>query len=186
MDAIRLHRRAVEDFARKVDAVEDDQWEDDTPCEGWDVRALVNHVVGEEMWTRPLVEGSTVEEVGDRFDGDVLGDDPRATTRAAAADAAAAMDGGADGATVQLSFGETPIAEYAMQLTADHLIHGWDLAVATGQDRNLDAELVAAVADWFKEREDLYRQGGAIGPRVEAGGDVQSDLLAGFGRDPAW
>ena len=40
---------------------------------------------------------------------------------------------------------------------ADHLIHGWDLAVATGQNRNLDSELVAEVAAWYRNREEIMR-----------------------------
>ena len=47
-----------------------------TPCTEWDVRALVNHVLGEIRWAVPLFAGSTIAEVGDRFDGDLLGDDP--------------------------------------------------------------------------------------------------------------
>jgi len=187
MDAWTLHRRAVEEWLHRVAAVDDGQWQRPTPCADWDVRALVNHVVGEELWTRPLVEGSTVEEVGDRFDGDVLGDEPRAVVARAAADAAAAMDErGPRGGLVHLSFGETPIDEYAMQLTADHLVHGWDLAAATGQDRALDADLVDAVGTWFQGMEELYRGAGAIGPRVGAGGDAQTELLAAFGRDATW
>jgi uncharacterized protein (TIGR03086 family) len=187
MDAWTLHRRAVEEWLQRVAAVGDDQWTLTTPCVEWDVRALVNHVVGEELWTRPLVEGSTVEEVGDRFDGDVLGEAPQETAVQAGHDAAAAMDErGPRGERVHLSFGETPIGEYAMQLTADHLIHGWDLAAATGQDRTLDADLVAAVATWFAGMEELYRGAGAIGPRAGAGGDAQTDLLAAFGRDASW
>ena len=56
--------------------VGEDQWGAPTPCADWDVRELVNHVAGEDLWTAPLLEGSTIEEVGDRFDGDLLGDDP--------------------------------------------------------------------------------------------------------------
>ena len=187
MDAWTLHRRAVEEWLHRAAAVDDGQWQRPTPCADWDVRALVNHVVGEELWTRPLVEGSTVEEVGDRFDGDVLGDEPQDVVARAAADAAAAMDErGPRGGLVHLSFGETPIDEYAMQLTADHLVHGWDLAAATGQDRALDADLVDAVGTWFQGMEELYRGAGAVGPRVGAGGDAQTELLAAFGRDASW
>ena len=187
MDAWELHRRAVDEWLRRVAAVGDGQWQRPTPCTDWDVRALVNHVVGEELWTRPLVEGSTVEEVGDRFAGDVLGDAPGDVAARAAADAAAAMDEkGPGGGLVHLSFGETPIGEYAMQLTADHLVHGWDLAAATDQDRALDAGLVDAVGEWFQGMEELYRGAGAVGPRVGAGGDAQTELLAAFGRDASW
>ena len=89
----------------------------------------------------------TIAEVGDRFDGDLLGDDPLAAGREAAAEATAAVDellAGID--KVHLSYGDEDPGEYVRQLCADHLIHGWDLAAATGQDRTLDAELVAEVA----------------------------------------
>jgi hypothetical protein len=67
-------------------------------------------------------------------------------------------------------------------------VHSWDLAVAIGADPHLDAGAVLACAEWFTGREELYRQGGAIGPRVAvpADGDEQDRLLAVFGRDPAW
>jgi ketosteroid isomerase-like protein len=88
---------------------------------------------------------------------------------------------------VHLSFGDTPATEYAWQLVADHVIHGWDLAVATGGDPRLDDELVAAVADWFADREDLYRLAGAIADRPEvARSTPQDNLLVAFGREPYW
>jgi hypothetical protein len=76
--------------------------------------------------------------------------------------------------------------EYVYQLTADHLIHSWDLAAATGQSRELDPDVVAGVAAWFADREALYREAGAIGPRIDAPGDAQSQLLAAFGRSASW
>lgn len=88
--------------------------------------------------------------------------------------------------TVHLSYGEESMAEYVHQLAADHLVHGWDLAVATGGDARLDSELVAEVAAWFADREELYRQAGMIGARAVVRGDPQDHLLAAFGRDPAW
>ena len=187
MDITRLHRTAVENFAQKVQQVSDDQWGEPTPCTEWDVRALVNHVVGEELWVKPLIDGKTIEDVGTAFDGDVLGDDPRQTSAAAATEANESFDRGvSEGVTAHLSFGDTPAAEYAMQLTADHLIHGWDLAAATGMDRAMDPELVAVVAEWFASQEEMWRSGGAIGPRADKSGDPQSDLLAAFGRKANW
>ena len=61
--------------------------------------------------------------------------------------------GAAGGGTVHLSYGEEQMAEYVHQLAADHLVHAWDLAVATGGDTRLDPHLVAEVAAWFAERE---------------------------------
>ncbi len=187
VDVMALHRRAVEDFAAKVTQVSVDQWSQPTPCSEWDVRALVNHVAYEERWTRPIVEGQTIEEVGTAFDGDLLGDDPVAAVAAAGSEAAAAVDDRVRaGELVHLSFGDVPIDEYVMQITADHLIHGWDLAAATGLNRIMDAELVAEVSQWFAAHEEEWRRAGAIGPRADAGGSPQADLLAAFGRHPAW
>jgi uncharacterized protein (TIGR03086 family) len=180
-----MHRRAVDGFGERVHAVRDEQWNRPTPCPDWDVRALCNHIVNESLWTPPMFAGQTIEEVGDRFDGDVLGDDPKKQwdeTARAAVDAVQ-QDGAMD-RIVHLSFGDVPGREYALQLFADYLIHSWDLARGIGGDDNLDPELVDECAKWFESMEDLYRSGGAIGdrPGVSDGADPQTRLLAMFGR----
>jgi len=185
MDLPELHRRAVERFGEHVHAVPADAWDAPTPCTDWNVRTLVNHLVGENLWTPPIFEGRTVQEVGDRFDGDVLGDDPTAAWDAAAGPAIDAVHGtGAMGRIVHLSFGDVPGSEYTSQLFADFLIHAWDLAKAIGSDDVLDPELVEACAAWFAEREELYRQVGAVGgrPDLPDGAEPQARLLAAFGR----
>jgi uncharacterized protein (TIGR03086 family) len=190
MALIDLYRDSLNTFAARVAAVGPDQWSRPTPCAEWDVRDLVNHVVSEQRWSVPLFAGATIEEVGDRYDGDVLGADPVVNAAEAAEDATAAVsEGGAMDRIVHLSFGDTPATEYVHQLLADHLVHGWDLAVAVGADATIDPAGLAECARWFDEREDLYRGGGAIGPRVELGPDASDTdrLVARFGRDPgAW
>ncbi|TDU90993.1 uncharacterized protein (TIGR03086 family) [Kribbella voronezhensis] len=187
MDVVELHRRASEEFVRQVASVRPHQWGDPTPCSDWTVRDLVNHVVGEERWTVPLLAGRTIEDVGDSLDGDLLGDDPAsAASHAARAAQNAVTEPVLRGATVHLSYGEEQAAEYVYQLAADHLVHGWDLAVSIGAPVHLDPQVVDGISTWFKEREDLYRGGGAIGPRLEGYSDPTSTLLGAFGRDPAW
>jgi len=190
MHVTDLHRRSVEGFAALLDALDGTSWAGPTPCPDWDVRALVNHIVYEDLWTVPLMEGATIEEVGDRFERDLLGDDPVTAARAACETATmAAASGVVAGRTVHLSFGDTPAEEYAYQLAADHVIHGWDLAAALGADRTIDPELVAALIPWFAEREELFRAAGAIGDRPGDPGatdDPQAKLLLAYGRDPNW
>jgi uncharacterized protein (TIGR03086 family) len=187
MDVNTLYHRTVESFADRVNAVKDDQWSDPTPCAGWTVRDLVNHITYENLWTVPLMEGATIEEVGDRFEGDVLGEDAIGSALAAARSAISSVATSLPlGGTANLSFGDTPKDEYAMQLAADHLVHGWDLAVATEGDTRMDPQLVHAIAAWFEDREDAYRDGGYISSRLRVNGDAQHDLLARFGRDAAW
>jgi uncharacterized protein (TIGR03086 family) len=188
MDLNVLYRRSVNGWMTVVGHLTG-EWSAPTPCADWDVRALVNHVVGEDRWTKPLVDRATIADVGDSLDGDLLGDHPRAAAQAAADEAITAVaDQLPRGGMVHLSYGDEAIEEYVRQLIADHLIHGWDLAAATGRDRTLDPEVVAAVSTWYREREEMYRSGGAVAPRPTGvvGGDALSDLLIAFGRDPDW
>jgi uncharacterized protein (TIGR03086 family) len=182
------YRRSVE-FWRDTLSNVSDNWSDPTPCTDWDVRTLVNHVVGEDRWTKPLVDGKTIADVGDAFEGDLLGADPKGSAMAAADQALTAVaERLPAGGFVHLSYGEEDIAEYISQLTADHLIHGWDLAAATGQSRDLDPDLVAEVAEWFRNREAGFRSFGLVAARPESasGGNPQADLLIAYGRNPDW
>jgi len=186
IDTVELYRRATDEFAARVRLV-GARWTAATPCTDWDVRALVRHIVEEELWAPPLFAGRTIADVGDSLSGDLLGNDAvRAFDQASAAAVDAVRSPGAMERTVHLSFGDFPGSEYAMQLAADHLVHAWDLARAVGADPSLDAESVAAVRAWFADREDAYRSGGAIGPRASlpAGASPQEELLAMFGRTP--
>jgi uncharacterized protein (TIGR03086 family) len=187
MDLNTLYHRTVEGWNDLVGRIGQDQWESPTPCADWTVRDLVNHVAGEDLWTVPLVQGSTIEEVGDRFEGDLLGDDPIQASLDAAREAIRTVaETLPAGGTVHLSYGEEQKDEYVHQLAADHLVHGWDLAAATGGDQRLDPTLVHAVATWFAGREELYRSVGIIAERAEMTGDAQGDLLAAFGRSASW
>lgn len=189
MDLIEQYRRSVAGFTERLAQIGPEQWSAPTPCTEWDVRALVNHIVNEERWMPPLFGGATIAEVGDRFNGDLLGDDPlgNAADAAREADAAVAAPGAME-RTVHLSFGDFPAGEYLGQLLVDHLVHSWDLAAAIGADRTLDAAVVSAVTGWFVPRERAYRESGAIGPRVDvpASASEQDRLIGAFGRNPDW
>jgi uncharacterized protein (TIGR03086 family) len=186
VDVREIYARCSAGFTERVHAV-DGRWDAPTPLPGWDVRELVNHLVNEERWTPPLLGGATIEEVGDRFDGDQLGDDPEAAWAAAASGsiAAVAEDGALD-STVHVSFGDISGREYVSQLTCDHLIHGWDLARAIGLDEQLDPELVDFAYDFLGPQVDGWRSAGVFGPAVEvpAGASRQDQLLGLTGRQP--
>jgi uncharacterized protein (TIGR03086 family) len=185
-DPVALQRGALAAFQDRVVAVRHDQWDAPTPCEGWTVRDLVNHVVGGNLWVAPLLAGQRHDEVTG-LDGDVLGDDPVAAYESSCEQALAAFERpGATQATVQASFGSFPGEVYAWQRFADVLVHTWDLAVAIDTDLRLPDDLVEALAGWFDGVEEAYRAGGVIGPRapVGPGADAQTQLLARFGRSP--
>jgi hypothetical protein len=76
VELLDAHRRAMAGFDRVVHHVREDQWDGPTPCTEWSVRAVVNHLVAEQLWVPHLLRGETLADVGDRHEGDVLGADP--------------------------------------------------------------------------------------------------------------
>jgi uncharacterized protein (TIGR03086 family) len=187
MDVVERYEQASRVFGAHVLSIGDGDWCAPTPCEEWDVRSLLNHLVGENLWAVELFAGRTIAEVGSRLDGDLLGHDPAAAWAGSAAGALAAIrEPGAVERTVHLSFGDFTGAEYLEQLFADLLVHGWDLARSIGRDERLDPALVRACASWFASWEDGYRSAGAIGARPAVDQpDDQARLLAAFGRNPS-
>jgi uncharacterized protein (TIGR03086 family) len=185
IDLPEVHARALDATRRYVAGVGADQWSVPSPCAAWDVRFLVNHIVAGNLWVAPLVGGSTIEEVGDRYDGDILGDDPLAAYDRSAAEAAEAFRApGAMEAPVAVSYGPVPGSVYAGHRFMDVLIHGWDVARATGQDTTLDPDLVAACWEVLEPQLDLLTASGMFGDRIDAPADAPSEvrLLGLLGR----
>jgi uncharacterized protein (TIGR03086 family) len=184
MDEATAFRRASDGYVQRAREVTAGQWSAATPCVEWDVRSLVNHVAGEYLWVPELMAGKTVSEVGNRLDGDLLGDDPLAVLASAARSAQAAADHPDSlTLTVHLSFGDVPGAEYLKQMAIDSVIHGWDLARAIGADEALDPELVDFAFDELRKVAENWRAGGAFGPVKKPADDSnQSRLLALTGR----
>ncbi len=186
-DVIGLYRRAVDEFGARVRAVSKDQLSLPTPNAEWDVKALLNHVVNENQWVPPLLAGETIAEVGNRFDGDQVGDDPwSAWTDVAVAALAACHDDDVPLRVVHVSFGDITGEDYLAQITTDHVVHTWDLARATGGDEHLDPDLVDFALGYLAPQADMWREAGAFGPavKVPVSIDRQTELLALTGRDP--
>jgi uncharacterized protein (TIGR03086 family) len=184
-DIAELHAQALDATGRIVAGIPADRWHAGTPCGGWDVRALVNHVVSGNLWAAELAAGRTIEDVGNRLDGDVLGADPAGSYDASAKAAAAAFRvPGAMDAPCAVSYGPVPGSVYAGHRFLDVFIHGWDLAVATGQDTALDAGLMRACQDVIEPQLEAFRGAGAFaGPLpIPPGATSQARFLAMLGR----
>jgi len=185
MNLPEMHARALASTRRYVAGIGSDQWHVPTPCADYDLRALVTHIVSGNFWVAPLVEGKTIEEVGDVYDGDVLGADALGAYDASAQQAGAAFNApGAMETSVAVSYGPVPGAVYAGHRLIDVLIHGWDVAKATGQDATLDPELVAACREVVEPQAGLLKGSGMFGSDVDVppGADAQVELLAVLGR----
>ncbi len=127
-----------------------------TPCTEWDVRALLNHVIG-TLW---LAEGLFSDQPP-RYPIAPGGLPPvdlasrarptRAYAEASTAALAAAAAGDALTRVHVTPLGEMPGTGLAGAVTLDILVHGWDLAKATGQPTDLDDRLAAHVLGFAAE-----------------------------------
>ena len=183
---VELFVGSIRRFADRVERIEDDEWDRATPCSHWDVRTLVNHVCSEQLWAPHLVDGETIEQVGDRYDGDVLGADPRTTFRRSVDGATAAFERADLDAIVHLSFGDVPCAVYLEQMLTDAEVHGWDLAKALGHPARLDPATASHLLPRMQAQADLIQASGMFGPAIEVADDADEGdkLLALLGRDP--
>src|SRR5271166_2386065 len=185
VELAELHDKALDATGRLVIGVTTDQWNAATPCADWNVRELVNHLVSGNLWAAELGAGATIADVGDRLDGDVLGDDPaRAYDESARVASAVFHRPGAMDAPCAVSYGPVPGSVYAGHRFLDVLAHGWDLAVATGQDYALDPHLMQACRQIIEPQLEAFRSAGALGPEVAvpAGASAQTRFLALLGR----
>jgi uncharacterized protein (TIGR03086 family) len=171
---------------RIVAGIRPAQLSEPTPCKEWDVRTLLGHTTGVITrfgWTArresPPEEAST-DKVAEDF-----ADAYRAAT--ASTLAAWARPQALEG-TCRLPIGmELPAPVAAGINVTDTLVHGWDLARATGQTLTIDPALAAATLEFCRSAiTDDIRKGGAFGPIVPVSDDASpTDQLVGFlGRQP--
>ncbi|MGW6688130.1 TIGR03086 family metal-binding protein [Streptomyces sp. NPDC054961] len=183
---LERHAEALALFGEHVHAISDTQWDAPTPCSEWSVRDLVNHVTAEQLWIPPMVtDGRTVEDIGSTFSGDVLGTDPAGSWDRASAAAHVAFEiPGALDRTVRLSYGPALGSAYCSELTADCVVHAWDLARAIGADDRLPDGLVEfSLKEVMPYASGLAASGMYDAPlEVPAGADAQTRLLALVGR----
>ena len=183
--------RALTTVQRLVDNVHADQWSAPTPCSEWDVRQLVQHIAGgNAIFTtvatgeRPSGPITQEERAIDR-----LGDDPAAGFRAIGR---RMHDAFSAPGFLQAVFdtpmvGMQPGATIVHMRTNELLVHGWDLARATGQPANLPEDLAEeALTLWRQRLGDRPRDHSPFDEARSVPDDAPaSDRLAAFlGRQP--
>ncbi len=177
---------ALERFGSRVHQVPAAAWDAPTPCADWTVRDLVNHVTGEQLWAPHLLRGETLGDVGDRYDGDVLGAEPTlAWDRAAAGSLEAWQTLVREGLRVHTSVGQIPVEEYAEQMHLDLVVHGWDLARGAGLDASVPADVAEHILGYVEPRIDAFSGSGIFAAPVPVDSDDPADRLLGMlGRVP--
>jgi uncharacterized protein (TIGR03086 family) len=176
------------ELARVVAGIRDDQLGDPTPCAGTPVAGLLAHVVGLTTAFRMAAEKTPVSG-GPSASPEDLPPDWR-TGLPTQLDALvkawrrpSAWEGTAEAGGVTMP---APVA--AAVALDEVLVHGWDLAVATGQDYAADPASVAVCTEFAAQAAAEGPTPGLFGPPVPVPDDAPPlDRLLGLtGRDPAW
>ncbi len=156
-----------------------------TPCAGWDVRAVLNHLLGTMRMFAIVNQGGVAGEDA----GDLVGDDAHGAVREGARlnlrtwRAPKAFDG-----ERTFPFGTFPAAAAALMNLSEVIVHTWDIGVAVGQPVSVDPSAAEMLASFYEAIPlDVYREHGAFGPLVEVSPDAPAfDRLLGLlGRQPA-
>jgi uncharacterized protein (TIGR03086 family) len=140
---------SVAEFRRRLVAVDADDWTRPTPCDGWDVRYLVAHVVGGNLFAHLVLNGATTSEaMAVVMSGSLLGDDPvGAYDEIASQQRGAFRAAGALDAPVDHPAGSITGRDFLELRVFDVTVHAWDLARAIDGDEELDPALANAVLD---------------------------------------
>jgi uncharacterized protein (TIGR03086 family) len=190
MDEVATMRRVIEVTGDVVDRIEPEQLDNPSPCDGWTVRDVLNHITGgAELFALCVRDGAVPDATaGELMTGDRLGDDYKQSFRRAAdaANEAFAIPGAMD-RIVTMPFGEMPAGMAVNIAIFDVTTHAWDLAKATGQSTDLDPEVVGIAYQVAQTMlSDDLRSTGVFGPAVAVAADAPAaDRLAALtGRTP--
>src|SRR5262245_38971416 len=187
MGTLPFCKRAVDHAGQAISNVQPADLSKSTPCADWDVRALVNHMIGGCHFYVAMLNGRPpAPNMGKR---DWVGDDPGAAfTAAGRALLDTARAPGVLEKPIQWYGAERSGAAAIETIAADLTAHTWDLLQALGRGRSLDPELAgAALAVW-----QATMPAGAPRPEaafraetpIAADAPVQNRLAAFLGRRP--
>jgi len=174
---------AANTLNRVVGEIKDDQWEMVLPDsftshrdkEPVKLRKLINYHAYDLAWVPDTSSGKTMDEAGkDKFDGDLLGEDPKVSFAAivekAVAGAKAVTDEQLD-AVAHLSFGDYKVREYFWQINLFHGMRARDIAKVIGADATLPDDLVQGIWDEVSPNAEEWRKIGVFGPEIEVPDD---------------
>ncbi len=188
-NGVALMTEAVTETTRVIGHVQPDQLRQQTPCTDWDLRTLLNHTI---LWTAYSAEqrayGKSVAD--DLMNKDFAADPGFAKDYQVQAGRAVAAwsDPNAWEGDRGVMGNATPAQDIAAMLIAEMVLHGWDIAKATGQEYHCGKGLAEAVLETVEANAEMFRQyqGFAAVVPVPDDADAFDRALSLSGRDPNW
>jgi uncharacterized protein (TIGR03086 family) len=174
-ELLDLYRQASEWTTEKVANARD--LDATTPCPEWSVRDLLNHLLDTQRYFISSARGEDASPPGQTPPA-VLSDDPVRDFEQGRAELLDefGQDGVIDktGPSLGIAF-------------ADQLLHGWDLARATGQDATMPTGLPEAAYGCIHGMFTEDQRKGVFAPEIPVADDAgpQERLLAYTGRQPS-
>jgi hypothetical protein len=181
-DALRsvIDRLTPADLGRAVPA----EWSSGHRAAALTMRDIVGRHAYDEAWVPDLLAGRTTEQVGDRWSGDLLGDDPIGSYDAihdAATTAVSTAD--VDATILHFSYGDYPFAEGVLHMCSYRAFQAWLIARHLGLDFALDQPLIDGLNEHVVPTVEQLRAYGAFPPEIEPpeGADAETRLLCAVG-----
>jgi uncharacterized protein (TIGR03086 family) len=181
---VELTARALHELAETVALIEPGHWESPTPCELWDVRELLEHIVAVNRKYEHIPAGDPwlpgLKDVD-------LGDNPARTYRESIAPFLAAWRRPDVLNQTVLTQGDRQVAAELVLLAhlRETLVHGWDLAVSIGRAAPFDDAVVRACLESVARTPEVRPDGIGYADAVPAppGSPPIVELAARYGRD---
>lgn len=192
MELHEIMARAAAPAVAVAGNIKPDQLDGRTPCPEWDVRTVVNHLMFWSAFRTELAarkqQAPANDPITEHTDFTTRRDWPETFATQLDRAVAAWSEPGATEGDTGLAGGSMPARMIGMMMVGELVVHGWDLARATGQQLDTDPAALAAVHEMTTAMGEAGRKMGAFGAAVEVGEDAPMlDRVLGLsGRNPLW
>jgi uncharacterized protein (TIGR03086 family) len=172
-------RRLAATLSQRVESVPQDRWDDPSPCDGWSARDVLRHVIDSQT---DFVKKVDLEIPP----GPSVDDDPNAAWQHTRDAMQAILDDPEKAnRSYDSSFGSSTLAKTVDSFFCfDLVVHGWDIAHATGVDDSIASEDLEFMKSFAEGMGDMMRTSGSFAAALDAPDDAdeQTKVLAYLGR----
>lgn len=185
MNEQELFILAENTLTKVIDQIKEDQWQlvvsGEISEQGGTLRSIVNYHAYDDAWVPDTLAGKTIEEVGGKYDGDLLGDDPKVSWHAITDKAIAAVKAlDNPEKKVYLTYGEFPACDYLWHIATFRMLRAVSIARFIGVDDTLPPELIDGMMKILEPNAEQLRQWGVFTEQAPVSDDAsaQDKLLA--------
>lgn len=165
-----LSEKALTDVFNQIT---DEEWHLTVPKsiqkDEFTLKKLMNYHAYDDAWVPEMLAGKTIAEVGSKYDGDLLGINPKMNWDAIvvkAVDAVGSLKSEDLDKIIHLSYGDYPIKEYLWHITLFRTFRAVDIARFLHINTSLPEDLVKGMWEIIVPQADMLRKVGVFGPEV--------------------